>query len=154
MMQHNRHHQQQRQQQQYYPQHQQNQHQHHQYNHQQQVQQQQQQQQQQFLDQSITLALNQLVDRLNNPEFHALALLIGTSDGVGLARVYGSTPSLSPHMSEEIISGVESIWATLPSGSGHHLRPLGLGDDIKTVTAFYENCTLVHACMSPLVGYV
>merc|ERR1712071_476490 len=94
-----------------------------------------------------------LVDRLNNPDYHILALLIGTSDGAGLYRTNGSMNSNSPtsHLSEEIISGIESVWASLPSGTGHHLRPLGLGNDVKTVTAFYENCTLLHAYMSPLV---
>jgi len=104
----------------------------------------------QILNERVASSLDKIVDRLNDPFYNILALMVGTSDGVGLARSFGTSKS-SPHLSDEVISGIESVWATLPSGSGHHLRPLGLGDDVKTVTAFYENCTLVHMHTSPLV---
>merc|ERR1740139_586826 len=131
------------------------------------------------------------------------ALLIGTNEGVPLSRSYGSTsdasaassftslstppvhassPSQSQSiplpMSEEILSSVETAWATLPSSSPPHvmaaasataeqqttddvpihrqpphplLRHLGMGDEVRTATAFYENCTLIHVHMAPLV---
>ena len=103
-----------------------------------------------ILDQRITTSLDQLVDRLNNPDYNIFAILVGSSDGVGLIRSFGS--SESKNLSEEIISGVESVWATLPSGSGHHLRPLGMGNNVKMATAFFDNCTLVHSYLSPLVS--
>lgn len=102
-----------------------------------------------ILDQRIATSLDELVDRLNNPDYNIFALLVGSADGVGLIRSFGS--SESKNLSEEIISGVESVWATLPSGSGHHLRPLRMGNNVKMVTAFYDNCTLVHSYLSPLV---
>jgi len=148
----------------------QHQHQHHPRNHHQHHQQQQ-QQHPKVLDKNIQNALNQLVDRLNTPDPHIYTILVGTSDGVGLARAHGtnsnhhhhhhpsatqsqsqSLSSSSSNFSEEILSGMERIWATLPSGSGHYLKPLKLGDTVKTVTAFYENCTLVHCYKSPLVS--
>mmetsp|Transcript_24158 Transcript_24158/g.35305 ORF Transcript_24158/g.35305 Transcript_24158/m.35305 type:complete len:198 (-) Transcript_24158:333-926(-) len=125
----------------------------------------------QLLHSSITSALDSLVDRLNqrypppsnnhnnNSPQQILALLVGTSDGIGLARSFGSPTSTSQQkrtteMSEEILSSIETVWSTLPSdsnqGAGHHLRPLKMGG-VRTVTAFYENVTLVHVHISPLV---
>jgi len=97
------------------------------------------------------------------------ALLVST-DGVGLSRSFGSTVVAS-HMSEEILSSLETVWATLPSagpsvmagtsnGEYHTqlnhqscllLRPLKMGDEVRISTAFYDNCTLIHVHMSPLV---
>uniref|UniRef100_A0A7S2HKK1 Uncharacterized protein n=1 Tax=Helicotheca tamesis TaxID=374047 RepID=A0A7S2HKK1_9STRA len=193
--------------------------------------QQQQQQQYQYqqpnrgiLPSSILESLDALVDRLNASSGYSLgaansathqhppirALLVGTNEGIGLARCLGASPTAadggaSSYMSEEVLSSVESIWATLPSSTpphvmaaaaasgagvtatsggvdgengggggsaanvggearvenetapGHHqpphplLRPLGMGDEIRTVMAFYDNCTLMHVHMSPLV---
>ena len=114
--------------------------------------------QQQLLHQSIVSALDSLVDRLNLTQPNkTYAVLLGTSDGIGLARSFGShAKGSSGGMSEEILSSIETTWATLPSnasqGAGHYLRPLGLGG-VKTVTAFYDNVILVHVHFSPLVSW-
>lgn len=138
------------------------------------------------------------------------ALLVGTNEGVGLSRSLGSAhtasqlrsnnmngggdPSSFSHsgsMSEEVLSSIETVWATLVSAAPPHvmaataaaaaaaansnscggeneekkedgvpthiqpphplLSPLQLGDTIKTVTATYDNCTLIHIHMPPLV---
>ncbi|KAL9189250.1 hypothetical protein ACHAXT_011740 [Thalassiosira profunda] len=132
------------------------------------------------------------------------ALLVGTNEGVGLSRSLGTAHAASqlrsaatndPNfshsgtMSEEVLSGVETVWATLVSAAPPHimaasaagaasaaanndaireekkedappvhvqpphplLSPLQMGDHIRTVTATYENCTLVHVHMAPLV---
>ncbi|KAL7469279.1 hypothetical protein ACHAXS_009540 [Conticribra weissflogii] len=137
-----------------------------------------------------------------------LALLVGTNEGVGLSRSLGTAHtaraatdpanfSFSGTMNEEVLSSVETVWATLVSAAPPHvmaaaaragagqeggdsaqppmpsqrtdvapsnddapphvqpphplLAPLRLGSCIRTVTASYENCTLVHVHMSPLV---
>lgn len=102
-------------------------------------------------------------------------------------------------MSEEILSSVETAWATLPSASPPHvmaaaaaaaateeqlpqqrnssitttttgggtevvsgegghrqpphplLRHLGMGEEVRVATAFYDSCTLLHVHMAPLV---
>lgn len=92
-----------------------------------------------------------------------------------------SSPSRQNSISEEILSSVETTWSTLPSASPPHimmaaaasaadgdqqtaddipvhqqpphplLRHLGMGDEVRTATAFYDNCTLIHVHMAPLV---
>ncbi|KAK1747161.1 hypothetical protein QTG54_002505, partial [Skeletonema marinoi] len=123
--------------------------------------------------------------------------LVGTNEGVGLSRSLGSAHTASQlrsnnishsgSMSEEVLSSIETVWATLVSAAPPHvmaataaaaaaaansaanggggsmeeekkedsapthiqpphplLSPLQLGDTIKTVTATYDNCTLIH----------
>ena len=146
------------------------------------------------------------------------ALLVGTNEGVGLSRSLGSAHTASQmasasqndpnfshsgSMSEEVLSSIETVWATLVSAAPPHvmaasaagaanaaanaaasegssgigsktneekkseddddtipphvqpphplLSPLQMGDHIKTVTATYDNCTLMHVHMAPLV---
>mmetsp|Transcript_15842 Transcript_15842/g.28751 ORF Transcript_15842/g.28751 Transcript_15842/m.28751 type:complete len:341 (-) Transcript_15842:150-1172(-) len=131
------------------------------------------------------------------------ALLVGTNEGVGLSRSLGTAhtasqmqspndPSFSHSgsMSEEVLSSIETVWATLVSAAPPHvmaasaagaasaaasndenkneekkedkvpphiqpphplLSPLQMGDHIRTVTATYDNCTLIHIHMAPLV---
>ena len=134
-----------------------------------------------ILPPALLTALDRLVDRLNGenydtkesslrqqPQGMIRVLLVGTNEGVGLSRSFGSA---STSLSEEVISSIETMYATLPSSTPPHvmaaaaasssenfsqpphplLSPLALGDQVKTVTAFYENCTLVHLHMTPLV---
>ena len=130
-----------------------------------------------LLPPNLLEALNGLVDRLNESVPCVRVLLIGTNEGVSLTRCYGSTReptesspiSSSASMREEILAVIETAWATLPSGcppqalASHvtadtfqqpaHplLRPLGLGDTVRSVIAFYDNATLVHVHLPPLV---
>jgi hypothetical protein len=70
-------------------------------------------------------ALNDLVDRLNHthvannetiPQLSVLALLVGTNEGIPLSRSYGTIHSIQQaSISEELISSIETKWATLPS---------------------------------------
>mmetsp|Transcript_15962 Transcript_15962/g.34539 ORF Transcript_15962/g.34539 Transcript_15962/m.34539 type:complete len:357 (-) Transcript_15962:88-1158(-) len=134
------------------------------------------------------------------------ALLVGTNEGVGLSRSLGTAHTASQikspndpnfshsgSMSEEVLSSIETVWATLVSAAPPHvmaasaagaansaaaaaantnkneekkqddtvpphiqpphplLSPLQMGDHIRTVTATYDNCTLMHIHMAPLV---
>jgi hypothetical protein len=131
-----------------------------------------------ILPPNLLEALNGLVDRLNESTPSVRVLLIGTNEGVCLSRCYGSVTSRDPTeaspaavapIREDILTSIETAWATLPSGcppqvlASHvisdtfqqpaHplLKPIGLGDTVKTVTAFYDHATLIHFHLSPLV---
>ncbi|KAL7537454.1 hypothetical protein ACHAWF_005766, partial [Thalassiosira exigua] len=149
----------------------------------------------------------------DGPPLPIRALLVGTNEGVGLSRSLGSAHTASQmrsaatgdpnfshsgSMSEEVLSSVETVWATLASAAPPHvmaasaagaaagaseaaaaaaargeegvgggdnddaipphvqpphplLSPLRMGDHIRTVTATYDNCSLMHVHMAPLV---
>ena len=83
---------------------------------------------------STTLkSLDNLVDRLNsnaninggnsNNSIPIIALLIGTNEGIPLSRSYGSI--INPQqatLSDEVLSAVETVWATLPSATPPHVK--------------------------------
>lgn len=106
---------------------------------------------------NVLIFLDSIIDRVNfthknqSESGGIVALLMGTIDGVGLVRAFGTSNTVDAGLSEIELSIIESVWATFPSGTGHHLRSLGLGQDCKMITTFYENSTLVHFHMSPLV---
>jgi len=160
---------------------------------------------------AATLPIDNSTTNDNTKPLPIRALLVGTNEGVGLSRSLGSahtaTQLQNPHdvnfshsgsMSEEVLSSIETVWATIVSAVPPHvmaasaagtaaavaaekeankgmkgeekksddgednipphvqpphplLSPLGMGDHIRTVTATYDNCTLVHVHMAPLV---
>jgi len=153
---------------------------------------QQQQQTQQYnrgiLPSETLNALDYLVDRINSSSGRDVssssshqplrAILVGTNEGVGLSRSLGTQHSshlpspefsFSGGMSEEVLSSIETVWATLVSAASPHvmanavsagghnqpahplLSPIKLGNTVKTVTACYENITLIHVHLAPLV---
>jgi hypothetical protein len=87
--------------------------------------------------------------------------------------------TISNNMNEDVLGRIETVWATLVSAVPPHimaaatnasstneeapspahykqpshplLSPLLLGNTVKTVTATYTNCTVVHVHMAPLV---
>jgi hypothetical protein len=88
--------------------------------------------------------------------------------------------SISNNMNEDVLGRIETVWATLVSAVPPHimaaatnassssnevaptpanykqpshplLSPLLLGDTVRTVTATYTNCTVIHVHMAPLV---
>lgn len=102
-------------------------------------------------------------------------LLVGTNEGIPLSRSYGATNS-EFHLSDELISSIETIWATLPSSmqpsnrvtmmnashpskdgssslSAAHplLKHIGLGSKVQSTIAYYDSCILVHVHFAPLV---
>lgn len=112
-------------------------------------------------------------------------LLVGTNEGIPLSRSYGSNHHHHQqqqhsefHLSDELISSVETIWATLPSSmqpsnrvtmmnashpfkdvssssslSAAHplLKHIGLGSEIQSTIAYFDSCILVHVHYAPLV---
>jgi hypothetical protein len=82
-------------------------------------------------------SLDDLVDRLNhnasnsypisnnetNSHIPILALLVGTNEGIPLSRSYGTTHNaLQAAISDEVLSSIETIWATLPSATPPHVK--------------------------------
>jgi hypothetical protein len=81
-------------------------------------------------------SLDELIDRLNNnanvnmnSNIHAnipiLALLIGTNEGIPLSRSYGTIHNPQQTVttiSDEVLSSIETIWATLPSATPPHVK--------------------------------
>jgi hypothetical protein len=146
---------------------------------------------QSLLPEALLVGLEDLVDRLNAASGFAesssaaggaapiRALLVGTNEGVGLARLLagGEDHNNNSMQPPHIYSAMESVWSTLVSScppvvsltSSQHqsnpssddqqedqpphplLEPLGMGGQIRTVTAFYDNITLLHIHAAPLV---
>ena len=105
---------------------------------------------------TTTNAKNSNTTTTTNNKIHAI--LLGTSDGISLARSFGSTTAASDRtLSDDVWTGIETTWAALPSNTtsaGHYLQqPLGMGN-IRIVTAFYETVVLIHLHFSPLVSTV
>jgi hypothetical protein len=75
----------------------------------------------------ILKSLDKLVDRINYgatpSKFPIVALLVGTNEGIPLSRSYGLIPNpQQAGISEEVLSSIETIWATLPSATPPHVK--------------------------------
>jgi len=75
----------------------------------------------------ILKSLDKLVDRINHgatpSKFPIVALLVGTNEGIPLSRSYGLIPNpQQAGISEEVLSSIETIWATLPSATPPHVK--------------------------------
>jgi len=107
-----------------------------------------------ILHQSILSALDSLIDRLNSTrEQSVIAILVGTTDGIGLARCYGT--AAQPNLSEEILSSVETIWSTLPSnspqGAGNLLHALRMGTIQSSIAFYNDDLAMIHLHLFPLM---
>ncbi len=77
-------------------------------------------------------SLDELVDRLNHQhttnnnsdkQIPILALLCGTNEGIPLSRSYGTIHNAQQAaISDEVLSSIETIWATLPSATPPHVK--------------------------------
>jgi len=76
---------------------------------------------------NILKSLDELVDRINygaKPSmFPIVALLVGTNEGIPLSRSFGTIQNpQQASISEEVLSSIETIWATLPSATPPHVK--------------------------------
>jgi|EP00979_Chaetoceros_neogracilis_P005054 hypothetical protein len=76
---------------------------------------------------NILKSLDELVDRINcgakPSKFPIVALLVGTNEGIPLSRSFGTIPNPQQEsISEEVLSSIETIWATLPSATPPHVK--------------------------------
>jgi hypothetical protein len=55
--------------------------------------------------------------------FPILALLVGTNEGIPLSRSYGTIFNhQQSFISDEVLSSIETVWATLPSATPPHVK--------------------------------
>jgi hypothetical protein len=101
-----------------------------------------------ILPSSLQTALHELVDRSNAGGGGIRVILLSTSEGVPLGRIFGETGGL---LEESTLSSLESTWAPAPKQ-----LTLLLGKKaqarVKSVTAMYETgATLIHFYITPVV---
>jgi Mitogen-activated protein kinase kinase 1 interacting len=94
-----------------------------------------------LLPESLQNALESLLYRVNSCGGGIQVVLLSTSEGVSLGRW-----CLIPHWSDEILSNLESTWA--PQGKQIPLLQMG---EAKSVTAYYDQLTLMHVYFTPVV---
>eukprot|EP00557_Chaetoceros_sp_GSL56_P001972 CAMPEP_0176495136 /NCGR_PEP_ID=MMETSP0200_2-20121128/10488_1 /TAXON_ID=947934 /ORGANISM="Chaetoceros sp., Strain GSL56" /LENGTH=245 /DNA_ID=CAMNT_0017892979 /DNA_START=45 /DNA_END=782 /DNA_ORIENTATION=+ len=92
-----------------------------------------------ILPSTILKSLDDLLDRINNSNegcsnnapgggstttsLPILALLVGTNEGIPLSRSYGTIYNhQQTFISDEVLSSIETIWATLPSAIPPHVK--------------------------------
>jgi hypothetical protein len=97
-----------------------------------------------LLPKSLQEALRQLVERINSSGAGVSVVLLSTSEGVPLARVYAE--GHEDQWSEEVISSIESTWA--PAAKQFPLLNLG---EVRVVTAMYDQISLLHVYLTPVV---
>jgi hypothetical protein len=96
------------------------------------------------LPDSLQSSLQSLVDRVNACGGGIRVVLLSTSEGVSLGRVVAGVEV----QNEEVLANLESTWAP-PSKE----FPLLLQGHASTVTAQYEDLTLVHVySLTPVVA--
>lgn len=96
-----------------------------------------------LLPTALQKTLEHIIERTNKSDAGIQAILLSTTDGVPLGRVYASGQSLD----EEALSSIESVWAP----ASKQLPLLGLKNP-KQVTAMYEYGTLIHVFQMPVVS--
>mmetsp|Transcript_20404 Transcript_20404/g.33786 ORF Transcript_20404/g.33786 Transcript_20404/m.33786 type:complete len:175 (+) Transcript_20404:109-633(+) len=105
------------------------------------------------LPDSLQRSLQSLVDRVNACGGGIQVVLLSTSEGVSLGRVTATTATTTNGSgillwNEEVLANLESTWAP-PSKQ----FPLLQQGDVLTVTAQYEQLTLVHVySLTPVVA--
>lgn len=80
-----------------------------------------------LLPPNIMSSLDELIDRINqgssSSNFPIISLLVGTNEGIPLSRSYGTTyHPLQSNISDEVLSSIETVWATLPSATPPHVK--------------------------------
>lgn len=86
-----------------------------------------------ILPSNILKSLDELMDRINEgcsssatggtSTLPIMALLVGTNEGIPLSRSYGNIYNhQQTFISDEVLSSIETIWATLPSAIPPHVK--------------------------------
>lgn len=94
-----------------------------------------------LLPESLQFSLESTVRRVNGCGGGIQVVLLSTFEGVSLGRVCVSTD-----WDEETLANLESTWA--PPGKQFPLLQLG---EARSVTAYYDNLTLVHIYLTHVV---
>jgi len=96
-----------------------------------------------LLPSALQSSLQELVERINSCGAGVNAILLSTLEGVPLGRVYAG----NVEWHEEVLSSLETTWAP----ASKHFPLLNLGKEIQVVTAMYDQVTLLHVYLSPVV---
>jgi len=89
-----------------------------------------------LLPSTLQNCLQEIVERTNKSSAGVRAILLSTTDGVPLGRVYACD---QPILNEDVLASIESVWAP----ASKQFPILGL-DKLQQVTAVYDHGTLVH----------
>ena len=116
------------------------------------------------LPQSLQNSIHEIMDRCNGGGGSIIALLLSTTEGVPLGRVYernsltalntttmtntnnNNNTASAATTNEDVISSIESIW----SPASKQIPILGL-NKLKQVTAMYEHGTIIQIYQAPMV---
>lgn len=90
--------------------------------------------------------LQQIVQRANQSGGQIRVILLSTTEGVPLGRVYNPSSGSDQPLNEEVLATIESVWAP----ASKQFPALGL-DKVKQITATYDHGTLVHVYQGPMV---
>lgn len=89
-----------------------------------------------LLPSTLQNCLQEVVERTNKSNAGIRAILLSTTDGVPLGRVYDDRQS---PLNEDVLASIESVW----SPASKQFPVLGL-EKLHQVTAIYDHGTLVH----------
>jgi len=92
---------------------------------------------------SLQNNLQQIVERANLSGASIRAILLSTTEGVPLGRVYANNDQ---PLNEEVLASIESVWAP----ASKQLPVLGM-DKVHQVTAIYDHGVLVNVYQGPMV---
>jgi predicted regulator of Ras-like GTPase activity (Roadblock/LC7/MglB family) len=95
-----------------------------------------------LLPTSLQNCLQEVIERSNLAGSGIRGILLSTTEGVPLGRVFASDQPLN----EDILSAIESVWAP----ASKQFPFLGL-EKLHQVTAIYDHGTLVHVYQTPVV---
>jgi hypothetical protein len=94
-----------------------------------------------ILPASLQNNLQQIVERANTSGASIRAILLSTTEGVPLGRVYANQP-----LNEDVLASIESVWAP----ASKQFPVLGL-EKVHQVTAIYDHGVLMHVYLGPMV---
>lgn len=90
----------------------------------------------------LQINLQQIVARANQSGASVRAIILSTTEGVPLGRVYATDQPFN----EDVMASIESVWAP----ASKQFPVLGL-EKVKQVTAIYDHGVLVHVYQGPMV---
>eukprot|EP00934_Nitzschia_sp_Nitz4_P009431 Nitzschia sp. Nitz4//scaffold1_size375055//287973//288605//NITZ4_000312-RA/size375055-exonerate_protein2genome-gene-0.111-mRNA-1//-1//CDS//3329541153//9421//frame0 len=97
-----------------------------------------------LLPANLQKTLHEVVERCNLANGGICAILLSTTEGVPLGRVYADQ---RPELNEDVLNALESTWA--PASKQFPL--LEMGKEAKVVTAIYDHGTIFHVYQAPVV---
>jgi hypothetical protein len=95
-----------------------------------------------LLPASLQNAMQEIVERTSQSGAVIRAILLSTTEGVPLGRVYAGDEPLN----EEVLATLESVWAP----ASKQIAALGM-EKVHQVTAIFDHGILIHVYQAPVV---